>query len=252
MTCSKCGYDYPAKELKCPYCGEENKLGIAWQKEEESTRQEILKTKARVLHSMPLYVADKVVNIILFMIVMLVVMMIVITFVLSNIENRHIEKQRKLASVETAENLFLEKDDAALERYLDEYEVYGQEGYEKYTERVRIGKIYENFLKWNMRLHQNQDWEKDETPYAYEVKALLEEANHLLTQSDYRLNSIQFEENQQYMEEIQENVTASLMDNFELSEQEIEDFTQMDNYSEEFETFVKSIFDREGWKYEED
>lgn len=252
MICSKCGYDYPAKELKCPYCGEENRLGMEWQKEEDTTRKEALKTKARVLHSMPLYVSNKVVNIILIIVVELIVLMFVAAFTLSYIEDRHIEKQRKLASAETAEKIFLEKDSAALERYLDEYEVYGQEGYEKYTEFVQIGTAYEEFLRWNMRLHQKQDWKTDGTPHVYEVEALLEEANNILMQSDYRVNSIEFEENQQYMEEIQQNVTVSLMDNFDMSEQEIEDFTQMDDYSEEFEAVVKSIFDREGWEYEED
>ena len=38
MKCSKCGYDYPARETKCPYCGEPNKLGMEWEKEEDETR----------------------------------------------------------------------------------------------------------------------------------------------------------------------------------------------------------------------
>ena len=36
MKCSKCGYDYPARETKCPYCGEPNKLGMEWEKERNS------------------------------------------------------------------------------------------------------------------------------------------------------------------------------------------------------------------------
>ena len=44
MKCSKCGYDYPAREKKCPYCGEPNKLGMAWEKEEDETRKETLLT----------------------------------------------------------------------------------------------------------------------------------------------------------------------------------------------------------------
>ena len=60
MICKKCGYDYPAKKLKCPYCGEVNPLGEKWKNEENLARKETLLTKARVIHSMPLYVADKV------------------------------------------------------------------------------------------------------------------------------------------------------------------------------------------------
>ena len=68
MICKKCGYDYPAKELKCPYCGEVNPLGEKWKNEENLARKETLLTKARVIHSMPLYVADKVMNVILLVI----------------------------------------------------------------------------------------------------------------------------------------------------------------------------------------
>ena len=39
MKCSKCGYDYPARETKCPYCGEPNKLGMEWEKEEDRNKK---------------------------------------------------------------------------------------------------------------------------------------------------------------------------------------------------------------------
>lgn len=69
MICKKCGYDYPAKELKCPYCGEPNPLGEKWRNEENLARKETLLAKAKIIHSMPLYVADKVMNVILLVVV---------------------------------------------------------------------------------------------------------------------------------------------------------------------------------------
>lgn len=80
MKCSKCGYDYPARETKCPYCGEPNKLGMEWEKEEDETRKETLLTKAKVLHSMPLYVANKIMNIILLLAVVLLVVLFLVFF----------------------------------------------------------------------------------------------------------------------------------------------------------------------------
>ena len=53
MICKKCGYDYPAKELKCPYCGEPNPLGEKWRNEENLARKETLLAKAKIIHSMP-------------------------------------------------------------------------------------------------------------------------------------------------------------------------------------------------------
>ena len=81
MKCSKCEYDYPARETKCPYCGEPNKLGMEWEKEEDETRKETLLTKAKVLHSMPLYVANKIMNIILLLAVVLLVVLFIVFFI---------------------------------------------------------------------------------------------------------------------------------------------------------------------------
>ena len=57
------------------------KLGMEWEKEEDETRKETLLTKAKVLHSMPLYVANKIMNIILLLaVVLLVVLFLVFSF----------------------------------------------------------------------------------------------------------------------------------------------------------------------------
>ena len=91
MKCSKCGYDYPAKETKCPYCGEPNKLGMEWEKEEDETRKETLLTKAKVLHSMPLYVANKIMNIILLLAVVLLVVLFLVFFILGYVDEKRME-----------------------------------------------------------------------------------------------------------------------------------------------------------------
>ena len=38
MKCSKCGYDYPARD-KMSLLWEPNKLGMEWEKEEDETRK---------------------------------------------------------------------------------------------------------------------------------------------------------------------------------------------------------------------
>ena len=91
MKCSKCVYDYPAKDTKCPYCGEPNKLGMEWEKEEDETRKETLLTKAKVLHSMPLYVANKIMNIILLLAVVLVVVLFFVFLFLVYVDVYHNE-----------------------------------------------------------------------------------------------------------------------------------------------------------------
>ena len=127
MKCSKCGYDYPARETKCPYCGEPNKLGMEWEKEEDETRKETLLTKAKVLHSMPLYVANKIMNIILLSGSCTSCCFISCLFHFQAMWMKSIQNIRKeSASVEAAEEIFKTGDNAALDAYLHEYEVYAE------------------------------------------------------------------------------------------------------------------------------
>ena len=251
MKCSKCGYDYPAKETKCPYCGEPNKLGMEWEKEEDETRKETLLTKAKVLHSMPLYVANKIMNIILLLAVVLLVVLFLVFFILGYVDEKHTEHQKRLASVEAAEEIFRTGDNAALDAYLHEYEVYAEDGYEKYTERVDIYDRYSHFIEDVMDLREKSDWESDKTPRAYEVEDLLYYAHKILLQDEYRIRKIEFQENQKYFSEIQQNTIATLMGAFEMTEKEVQDFVECDHYYDEEETFVKMIFERKGWEYEE-
>ena len=105
MICKKCGYDYPAKELKCPYCGEVNPLGEKWKNEENLARKETLLTKARVIHSMPLYVADKVMNVILLVITAVTALTFLVLAIVFGLEGIHITRQHNQASVQEAEEL---------------------------------------------------------------------------------------------------------------------------------------------------
>lgn len=251
MKCSKCGYDYPAREKKCPYCGEPNKLGMAWEKEEDETRKETLLTKAKVLHSMPLYVANKIMNIILLLAVVLLVVLFLVFFILGYVDEKHTEHQKRLASVEAAEEIFKTGDNAALDAYLHEYEVYAEDGYEKYTERVDIYDRYSHFIEDVMDLREKSDWESDKTPRAYEVEDILYYAHEILLQDDYRISEIEFQENQKYFSEIQQNTIATLMGTLEMTEEEVNEFVKCDRYYDEEETFVKMIFERKGWEYEE-
>ena len=228
MKCSKCGYDYPARETKCPYCGEPNKLGMEWEKEEDETRKETLLTKAKVLHSMPLYVANKIMNIILLLAVVLLVVLFLVFFILGYVDEKHTEHQKRSASVEAAEEIFKTGDNAALDAYLHEYEVYAEDGYEKYTERVDIYDRYSHFIEDVMDLREKSDWE-----------------------SDNRISEIEFQENQKYFSEIQQNTIATLMGTLEMTEEEVNEFVKCDRYYDEEETFVKIIFERKGWEYEE-
>ena len=117
-----------------------------------------------------------------------------------------------------------------MDAYLHEYEVYAEDGYEKYTERVDIYDRYSHFIEDVMDLREKSDWESDKTPGAYEVEDILYYAHEILLQDDYRISEIEFQENQKYFSEIQQNTIATLMGAFEMTEKEVQDFVECDHY----------------------
>ena len=76
-------------------------------------------------------------------------------------------------------------------------------------------------------------------------------AHEILLQDDYRISEIEFQENQKYFSEIQQNTIATLMGTLEMTEEEVNEFVKCDRYYDEEETFVKIIFERKRWEYEE-
>ena len=118
-------------------------------------------------------------------------------------------------------------------------------------ERVDIYDRYSHFIEDVMDLREKSDWESDKTPRAYEVEDILYYAHEILLQDDYRISEIEFQENQKYFSEIQQNTIATLMGTLEMTEEEVNEFVKCDRYYDEEETFVKMIFERKGWEYEE-
>ena len=99
MICKKCGYDIPAIEHIWQYFWEPYPLGEKWRNEENLARKETLLAKAKIIHSMPLYVADKVMNVILLVVVAVTAITILVLAIGVGLENIHITCQRIRASV---------------------------------------------------------------------------------------------------------------------------------------------------------
>lgn len=251
MECIKCGYDYPAKEIKCPYCGEPNSLGIAWKEEEEQKRAETEHTKRRILKSMPLYLANKLVNVILILGVLLSVVFVAIAFIASGVESAITERKQSQASVAEAEKLFEEDDNAALKTYLKQYEVFGKAGYEKYTERVLLYDEYVEFMRSAFEIQQILDWGRGEQPNIFWVDEFMDAGHDILQADSYQVQDLEYDENIQYLEEMQGQVSAVFMGALEMTEDEIKSFVGLSEYSEEYDEMVKMVMERKGWEYAE-
>lgn len=253
MICKKCGYDYPAKELKCPYCGEPNPLGEKWRNEENLTRKETLLAKAKIIHSMPLYVADKVMNVILLVVVAVTAITILVLAIGVGLEDIHITCQRNRASVQEAEELLAAEDYTGLYDYLHSYEVYGQEEFEKYTERVRLYDDDQAFMRDLFRIQEVLDWPAGQQMRSNWVKYVLLDGKDILEmETDFSYRGMEYEENKEYYDDMKQDVAAALLGTLEMTEEELADLMGMERDSEEMDELIRRIFERKGWDYEED
>ena len=138
MKCKRCGAQYSAKELKCPYCGEPNSLGMHWKNTEENAKNETENTRKRVRHSAPLYVIDQIWNVVIVCIVLMAALTIAIAVVGGVFETLHDRYVRSTASVAEADAILETEDTEVLVQYVKEHSRFWEDGYDKYTERVQI------------------------------------------------------------------------------------------------------------------
>lgn len=252
MKCKRCGAQYSTKELKCPYCGEPNSLGMNWKTTEENARNETESIRKRVRHSAPLYVINQIWNVVIVVAVLLLVLFVLITAILYGIETLHDKYVQSTASVVEADALLESDDIEELVEYIEEHDLYQKEEYEKYTERVMVYKLYRNLQEEMMYFQQSEDWNEGEFPRAYRVKSAIYYSQRMLKEySRIYGRGLDYPENQSYLEKLQQNTVAFLEGTFELTQEDIIKLVNMELFGEEEQEFVKMICERRGWKYED-
>lgn len=252
MKCKRCGAQYSAKELKCPYCGEPNSLGIHWKSTEENARSETENTRKRVRHSAPLYVIDQIWNVVIVCIVLMAALFIAIALVGGVYETLHNRYVRSTASVAEADVILETEDTEALVQYVKEHSLYWEDGYDKYTERVQIYQSYRNLLEMMAYFQQNEDWNHGETPRMYRIGSALYNGQYMLKEFNRTYgSSLEYPENQRYLEKAQQSAVAFLEGTFKMTQEDITRLVDANLYSDEEQDFIKLVCERRGWEYEE-
>ena len=169
------------------------------------------------------------------------------------LEGIHITRQHNQASVQEAEELLVAEDYTGLYDYLKSHQVYGQEGFKKYTERVRLYDDYHAFLRDLFQIQQVLDWPVGQQISPNNVKYVLWAGKNILereTGDSYR--KLEYEENKEYYNDMKQDVAAALLGTLEMTEEELADLMGMERDSEEMDELIRRIFERKGWDYEED
>ena len=137
--------------------------------------------------------------------------------------------------------------------YLKSHQVYGQEGFKKYTERVRLYDDDQAFMRDLFRIQEVLDWPAGQQISPNDVKYVLWAGKNILgreTGDSYR--KLEYEENKEYYNDMKQDVAAALLGTFGMSEEELSELMGMERDSEKVDELVRRIFEREGWEYEED
>ena len=202
---------------------------------------------------MPLYVADKVMNVILLVITAVTALTFLVLAIVFGLGGIHITRQHNQASVQEAEELLVAGDYTGLYDYLKSHQVYGQEGFKKYTERVRLYDDDQAFMRDLFRIQEVLDWPAGQQISPNDVKYVLWAGKNILgreTGDSYR--KLEYEENKEYYNDMKQDVAAALLGTLEMTEEELADLMGMERDSEEMDELIRRIFERKGWDYEED
>lgn len=252
MKCKRCGAQYSAKELKCPYCGEPNSLGMNWKSTEENARSETENTRKRVRHSAPLYVINQIWNVVIICIVLLIILFIAVAVIGGGIETLHKRHVRSTASVIEADALLEAEDTEALVQYVKEHSLLWEDGYDKYAERVMIYQSYRNLLEEMSYFQQLEDENQKQAPRMYHIKSALYYGQYMLKEFNRTYGSrLEYPENQRYLEKTQQTALAFLEGTLKLTQEDITRLLDANLYADEEQEFIKLVCERRGWEYEE-
>lgn len=254
MKCENCGAEYGARELKCPYCGTKNLTGAQWQQEEESARQRIRQEKLSAIRKGPVYVVNRVANVILLVSLALFVLSVVVVAILCKVEEVRDDHKRTQAVYEDAEKLYQEEDFVALDHYLDDHDLYYSHD-EKYDVLCEAALFYDNKLDFHEewmgydRWKDEKEYMEDESEYG-SAAYMLERCSDILDEDSYRYK-IDHQENQKFLDELRERATVFLVSEFYYTAEDIECIKQTRSYEDEFEDIVREAYRRKGWTYRE-
>lgn len=138
MKCSNCNGDYRTRELKCPYCGTENLLGSLWVIEISQAERDLKRAKLeKGLRGWTIYDVNRIVSRIS---LVLFVIAIIGTIIIAGISIGDWGMQElylishKDGIQEAIETCYEQGDYMKMKSYMDEYELYNKEEYEKYSQ----------------------------------------------------------------------------------------------------------------------
>lgn len=251
MKCKSCGANYKTKDLTCPYCGEVNRIGFQWKMEEDAAEANYQRAKKEVAHKTSPHEADQIVNR-LIMIMGILLAGICLLFCLEEpIAEREESFKRLQVDEDHLEMLYQTGEYEALYNYMQEYSIYGEDEYEKYTQYVKLNRDMDEFIEMRMDFVQAEPEDFAEfsrTGIAYDaIRTCCDVYQYVM----YSYKAVLPEHEAIYGEMCTE-VEAFLIGELEMTKEEVELLKAGElMYTDAWDEFYMSIYERKGWEYGE-
>lgn len=249
MKCESCGGNYSHSEIKCPYCGKENNIGLKWREQEQTAKTRLERLEQRINQFIPLHILDKVLN----GIIIFCGVAIALTIFLSESEMFQDFKnkiKRANADVSVLEEMYQQEDYKGIRDYVYDYELEGEAEFYKYVQLTAMYESREEFReKWLEFVGAPQEEFEEWSKYGlcYET---LSSCITILQKDWYGYSEIP-EESVEFYEEMCEEVEVFLVGEMELNDEELLIMREIRTYQDEWDAFYRSIYKKKGWEYSE-
>lgn len=242
MKCKCCGVNYTARELRCPYCGNENPTGWLWKRQRDQAELDY-KNAAESLPKLRRKMANRVLNWVLIIETVLFILLfagVALVFYVSDVSHQATAALNKAELNAEMSALYEQERFGELYALLQDYDLTGQDYYE-YTQMSLLNFDYERFQQKRMAF-----FTETEVPDTYTVSSLLD-AMHDVLYPYIPAYPEMTASNAVYLQEQQADVTAFGKAILGLTDEELAMLAQKYMTIDEEDALTAAVLERRCW-----
>ena len=248
MKCKSCGANYKTKELKCPYCGRVNALGLIWQKERSEAELEYLNAKdAAHKKIFSLYTLNRLLNRFLLIVALLIILEIIFVIGFVSIYFGVYKPKHKFSdkTVSTMKEYYDNQDYAKLYIFMSDNELFSKY-YFAYTQAALMYQSFEEYTRYRLNFTIACEKGKLDEVKDYEISSLLDHALELYNH-DIGIYDDYDDDNKAIYENYQDKIYTFFIGTLHFTKDEADVFFSNDYIkSDEMEQYVSLIRQRGG------
>ncbi len=248
MKCNNCGANFQTEELRCPYCGSENIIGEEWERERASSKSLYERMKAEFYNHGIVYTINKLLNKTLIILTIAFIVLLFINIMPGIFEAGTLSLKKALFKDQIMgqmEEYHASGEWDKLERYMSEYDMFGEENY-VYCQAAIMERDYQEYMCSFMQYIELS--EEDQDRYDYYLERAIDSSRDLYRADCGIYDELQ-SENWTKHKEYQEGVMRFWKASLGLTEEEIQFLIEEDYlYMEDEERYVAIIKERKAWE----